>query len=169
MRRESTQCLPRHLPLQLLHPDRERPWQAWLEIITFWIRHGIKIFRVDNPQTKPFPFWKWIIAEVQRDHPEVIFLSAAFSSPKVMKLLAKLGSTQSYTYLTWRNHATRTTGLHAGALLLLVCRSISAPNFFVNTPDILSKFLQTGGEARIPDASGTCRHLVPELRHLQRF
>src|SRR5947199_7794192 len=117
--------------------------QAWLEIITFWIRHGIKTLRVDNPQTKPFPFWKWIIAEVQRDHPEVISLSAAFSSPKVMKLLAKLGSTQSYTYLTWRNHATRTTGLHAGALLLLVCRSLSAPTFFVNTQDILSKSLQT--------------------------
>ena len=92
-------------PLDFDTHDQESLWRALLEVLTFWISHKVKIFRVDNPHTKPFAFWKWLIAEVQRQWPEVIFLSESFTSPNVAKLLAKLGFTQSYTYFTWLNHA----------------------------------------------------------------
>jgi len=72
-------------------------------VLLFWVRQGVRIFRVDNPHTKPFPFWQWVIREVQDRDPEVVFLSEAFTRPKVMYKLAKLGFTQSYTYFTWRN------------------------------------------------------------------
>ena len=77
-------------------------WQEWKRIFEVWIGRGVKIFRVDNPHTKPIPFWAWLIREIQRDHPEVIFLSEAFTKPKMMRQLAKVGFTQSYTYFTWR-------------------------------------------------------------------
>ena len=74
-------------------------------LFLFWIGHGVRTFRVDNPHTKPFAFWEWVIADVQRDHPDVVFLAEAFTRPKRMQALAKLGFTQSYTYFTWRNGA----------------------------------------------------------------
>ena len=77
-------------------------WNALRDVILFWVDQGVKIFRVDNPHTKPFPFWEWLIREVQLRHPDVIFLAEAFTRPKLMKGLAKLGFTQSYTYFTWR-------------------------------------------------------------------
>src|SRR6202030_1648205 len=77
-------------------------WQELLSVVQFWIEQGVRIFRVDNPHTKPFPFWEWLIREVQTVDPNVIFLSEAFTRPKLMKALAKLGFTQSYTYFTWR-------------------------------------------------------------------
>jgi starch synthase (maltosyl-transferring) len=79
-------------------------WDALRDVILFWVDQGVRIFRVDNPHTKPFPFWEWLIADVQARHPDVIFLAEAFTRPKVMKALAKLGFTQSYTYFTWRTH-----------------------------------------------------------------
>jgi starch synthase (maltosyl-transferring) len=78
-------------------------WAELLSVIVFWIDHGVRIFRVDNPHTKPYRFWEWLIGEIHRDHPDVIFLSEAFTRPKVMGYLAKLGFTQSYSYFTWRN------------------------------------------------------------------
>jgi starch synthase (maltosyl-transferring) len=120
-------------------------WNALQDVILFWIGQGVKIFRVDNPHTKPFPFWEWLIQQVQLRHPDVIFLAEAFTRPKLMKGLAKLGFTQSYTYFTWRTqrweleqYLTELTGYPE--------RDFYRPNFFVNTPDILPYHLQ-GGEA----------------------
>src|SRR6185437_7614048 len=78
-------------------------WAELKKVVDFWIEHRIRTFRVDNPHTKPFPFWEWLIAGVKQEHPEVIFLAEAFTRPKVMYRLAKLGFTQSYTYFAWRN------------------------------------------------------------------
>ena len=119
-------------------------WNALRDVILFWVDQGVKIFRVDNPHTKPFRFWEWLIREVQLRHPDVIFLAEAFTRPKLMKGLAKLGFTQSYTYFTWRTerweieqYLTELTGYPE--------RDFYRPNFFVNTPDILPYHLQ-GGE-----------------------
>jgi starch synthase (maltosyl-transferring) len=119
-------------------------WIALQDIVLFWIGHGVKIFRVDNPHTKPFPFWEWLIRDVHRRHPDVVFLSEAFTRPKPMKRLAKLGFTQSYTYFTWRNTKQELTDY----LLELTQREMAEyfrPNFFVNTPDINPLYLQTSG------------------------
>jgi starch synthase (maltosyl-transferring) len=119
-------------------------WLALRDIVLFWIAQGVRIFRVDNPHTKPLPFWEWLIRDVKAQAPEVIFLSEAFTRPKLMKALAKLGFTQSYTYFTWR---TRKDELQAyvGELSRYPERDYYRPNFFVNTPDILPFHLQ-GGE-----------------------
>lgn len=118
-------------------------WNALRDVILFWVDQGVKIFRVDNPHTKPFPFWEWLIHQVQLHHPDVIFLAEAFTRPKLMKGLAKLGFTQSYTYFTWRTqrweleqYLTELTGYPE--------RDFYRPNFFVNTPDILPFHLQSG-------------------------
>ena len=121
-------------------------WNALKDVVLFWVDEGIKIFRVDNPHTKPVAFWQWLIAEVQRDHPDVIFLAEAFTRPKMMRRLAKVGFTQSYTYFTWRNtkaelteYLTELTGSEQAQYY--------RPMFFPNTPDILPRYLQTGGRA----------------------
>lgn len=119
-------------------------WIAQRDIFLFWVEHGVKIFRVDNPHTKAYPFWEWVIAEVQRDHPDVIFLSEAFTRPKVMHRLAKLGFTQSYSYFTWRNAKSDLTE-YMTELTRTVKRHTMRVNFFTNTPDINPVFLQTGG------------------------
>ena len=120
-------------------------WHALRDVVLFWADHGVKIFRVDNPHTKPFPFWEWLISDMQERHPDVIFLSEAFTRPKPMKRLAKLGFTQSYTYFTWRNTKQELTDY-----LLELTQSGMAeyfrPNFFVNTPDINPTYLQTSGK-----------------------
>jgi starch synthase (maltosyl-transferring) len=123
--------------------DSEGLWAALRDVVLFWVEQGVRIFRVDNPHTKPFPFWEWLIREVQTIDPNVIFLSEAFTRPKVMKALAKLGFTQSYTYFTWR------TGKHELQPYLAEItgypeREYFRPNLFVNTPDILPYHLQTG-------------------------
>jgi starch synthase (maltosyl-transferring) len=131
-------------PINFWCDAREALWEACRDVLLFWARHGVRTFRVDNPHTKPFAFWEWAIAEVQREYPDTIFLSEAFTRPKRMQELAKLGFTQSYTYFTWRNSA---------AELTEYLTELSSPsmvdffrgNFFVNTPDILHEFLQTGG------------------------
>jgi starch synthase (maltosyl-transferring) len=121
-------------------------WFALRDVVLFWIDQGVKIFRVDNPHTKPLPFWEWMIGEVRQRFPEVIFLAEAFTRPKMMKKLAKLGFSQSYTYFTWRNTKAELieylTELSQGEP-----RDYYCPNFFANTPDINPKILQTGGRA----------------------
>jgi starch synthase (maltosyl-transferring) len=119
-------------------------WMALREVVRFWVREGVKIFRVDNPHTKPFPFWEWMIREIQREDPEVLFLSEAFTRPKVMKALAKLGFSQSYTYFTWRNTKAELSE-YISELIDYPAREFFRPNFFVTTPDILPVNLQ-GGE-----------------------
>lgn len=119
-------------------------WHALRDILFYWIGHGVKIFRVDNPHTKPFPFWEWVIGEVRGEHPDVIFLSEAFTRPKVMKRLAKAGFTQSYTYYTWRNLDWELEQ-YLTELTQEECRHYMRPNFFANTPDINPLYLQTAG------------------------
>ncbi len=119
-------------------------WHALRDVLFYWIGHGVKIFRVDNPHTKPFPFWEWVIGEVRDEHPDVIFLSEAFTRPKVMKRLAKAGFTQSYTYYTWRNLDWELEQ-YLTELTQEECRHYMRPNFFANTPDINPLYLQTAG------------------------
>ena len=121
-------------------------WEALRDIVLFWIGHGVTAFRVDNPHTKPLPFWHWLIADVRRRHPDVIFLSEAFTHPKMMYRLAKLGFTQSYTYFTWRNTRQELTD-YLRELTTTEVAEFFRPNFFVNTPDINPFYLQSSGRA----------------------
>jgi len=121
-------------------------WAELKSVLDFWIGEGVKIFRVDNPHTKAFPFWEWAIAEVQRAHPDVIFLAEAFTRPKVMHRLAKLGYTQSYTYYAWRNSKQELTEYFT-ELAQGSGREYFRPNVWPNTPDILTEALQIGGRA----------------------
>jgi starch synthase (maltosyl-transferring) len=119
-------------------------WTELADVFRFWIRQGVRIFRVDNPHTKPFAFWSWLIAGIKRDHPEVIFLSEAFTRPKVMYHLAKLGFTQSYTYFAWRNQR-RELEQYFKELTRPPVSEFFRPNLWPNTPDILTAYLQEGG------------------------
>ena len=118
-------------------------WVELKSIIEYWVEQGIRIFRVDNPHTKPFPFWEWAINEVQRVHPDVLFLAEAFTRPKVMHRLAKAGFTQSYTYFTWRNSKRELTEYFT-ELAHGPGREYFRPNVWPNTPDILHETLQSG-------------------------
>lgn len=131
-------------PLNFYNPDWKSLWQEMKEIILFWVEHGVRIFRVDNPHTKPVSFWEWIIGEIQEQYPDVIFLSEAFTWPKMMKTLAKAGFTQSYTYFIWRNTKAELIE-YLTELTQTDMRYYFRGNFFANTPDILPFFLQTGG------------------------
>jgi len=119
-------------------------WDELKSVFTFWIEQGVHIFRVDNPHTKPFPFWEWVITEIKREHPEVLFLSEAFTRPKIMYRLAKLGFSQSYTYFPWRNTKHELT-TYLTELTKTEVREFFRPSQWPNTPDILTEFLQTGG------------------------
>ncbi|HUA00368.1 MAG TPA: alpha-1,4-glucan--maltose-1-phosphate maltosyltransferase [Candidatus Aquilonibacter sp.] len=119
-------------------------WTELKDVILFWIGHGVRIFRVDNPHTKPFSFWEWVIAEVKRDHPDVLFLAEAFTRPKVMYELAKRGFSQSYTYFTWRNTKWELQEYFTELTQTEVCEYFR-PNLWPNTPDILGEYLQLGG------------------------
>ena len=119
-------------------------WYALRDIVLFWCGKGVKIFRVDNPHTKPVPFWEWMIREVQDRYPDAVFLAEAFTRPKMMKRLAKAGFTQSYSYFTWRNTKWELTQ-YLTELTKTECRHYMRPNFFANTPDINPLFLQTSG------------------------
>jgi starch synthase (maltosyl-transferring) len=126
------------------NPDREGLWAELRDTILFWVEEGVRTFRVDNPHTKPLPFWEWLIREVKARCPEAIFLSEAFTRPKMMRALAKAGFTQSYTYFTWRNTKWELTE-YITELLSYPAKEYFRPNFFTNTPDILPVFLQEGG------------------------
>jgi starch synthase (maltosyl-transferring) len=116
---------------------------ALRDVLLFWIGHGVRIFRVDNPHTKPIWFWEWLIADIQRLHPEVVFLAEAFTRQKVMHALAQVGFSQSYTYFTWRDTKADLTE-YVTELSTPPVRDFFRPNFFANTPDILPRILQTG-------------------------
>jgi starch synthase (maltosyl-transferring) len=119
-------------------------WEELKSVVELWIAQGVRIFRVDNPHTKPFPFWDWLIAEVKRARPDVIFLAEAFTRPKVMYRLAKGGFTQSYTYFSWRNTKWELTE-YFRELTTPPARDFFRPNLWPNTPDILTEHLQFGG------------------------
>ena len=119
-------------------------WDELLSIVLFWIDQGVDVFRVDNPHTKPFPFWEWLIREVKRQHPDVILLAEAFTRPKVMYRLAKVGFSQSYTYFAWRNTASELVQYFT-ELSQPPIREYFRPNLWPNTPDILTEYLQNGG------------------------
>jgi starch synthase (maltosyl-transferring) len=132
--------------------DWQGLWTALRDVVLHWVAHGVKVFRVDNPHTKPLPFWEWLIAEVRSVEPEVVFLSEAFTRPPMMAALAKAGFSQSYTYFTWKNTKTELTE-YLTQLTRSALPEFFRPNFFVNTPDILHEYLQRGGrpafEARL--------------------
>jgi starch synthase (maltosyl-transferring) len=131
-------------PVNFYLDDPAPLWAEMKRLIEFWVSHGVKTFRVDNPHTKPVVFWEWLIREIQREHPEVVFLAEAFTRPKMMKVLAKVGFTQSYTYFTWRNEKQE---------LAEYLQEITSPpvaeyfrgNLWPNTPDILHATLVRGG------------------------
>jgi len=131
--------------------DREGLWEALRDVVWFWVDHGVRVFRVDNPHTKPLPFWEWLIAQIRETRPDVIFLAEAFTRPAMMRALARAGFNQSYTYFTWRT----TREELESYITELATESVDyfRPNFFANTPDILHEYLQTGGrpafEARL--------------------
>ena len=131
-------------PINFASPAWESLWNALLGVVRFWIDQGVRTFRVDNPHTKPLDFWAWLIREVQDRDPDVVFLSEAFTRPKVMRALAKAGFTQSYTYFTWRNFKEELTE-YLEELTGSEMAEYFRGNFFVNTPDILPEVLQRGG------------------------
>jgi len=130
-------------PLDFEGPRWRELWDELASVVFFWIEHGITIFRVDNPHTKPFAFWEWMIREVRARHPEVVFLSEAFTRPSIMKYLAKAGFSQSYTYFTWRN-TSQEIATYFQELGHPPVSEYMRGNLFTNTPDILPEFLQTG-------------------------
>jgi starch synthase (maltosyl-transferring) len=127
-----------------LGPGRTTLWPALLEVVLFWAEQGVRIFRVDNPHTKPLPFWEWMLREARERDPGLIFLSEAFTRPKLMRALAKVGFSQSYTYFTWRNHKHELTE-YFEELRRPEWANAMRPNLWPNTPDILPEFLQRGG------------------------
>jgi starch synthase (maltosyl-transferring) len=131
-------------PIHFETDGRQELFMELKSVVLFWIEQGIRIFRVDNPHTKPFVFWEWLIREIKKDYGEVIFLSEAFTRPKVMYRLAKLGFSQSYTYFAWRNTKGEITR-YFQELTGKEIREFFRPNLWPNTPDILTEFLQTGG------------------------
>lgn len=135
------------LPIYWESKDFKNLWKECLDILFYWINLGIKVFRVDNPHTKPFYFWHWIITEIKKKHPDVLFLAEAFTRPKVMQQLAKQGYTQSYTYFTWRNNK-RELIEYMEELTNSDQREYMRPNFWPNTPDINPFHLQGANESK---------------------
>ena len=131
-------------PLDFDTTDREGLWNGLLGVVGHWIGEGVRIFRVDNPHTKPFAFWEWLLAEVRREHPDVIFLAEAFTRPRVLEQLAKLGFSQSYNYFAWRNAAWELREYFT-ELTTTEVHEYLRPNVWPNTPDILTEYLQHGG------------------------
>ena len=119
-------------------------WEALLDVVLTWTERGVRVFRVDNPHTKPLPFWEWLIREVRKRHPDTIFLAEAFTRPVPMRALAKAGFSQSYSYFTWKNTRAELTEF---VELMADWSDCVRPNLFTNTPDILHDYLQTGGPA----------------------
>lgn len=131
-------------PFDFESEDWQALWRELKNVIGFWIAHGVQIFRVDNPHTKPFRFWTWALAELRGAHPEAIFLAEAFTRPKVLQYLAKAGFSQSYSYFTWRNTKAELTEYFTELTRTDVAEYLR-PNLFTNTPDILHEYLQRGG------------------------
>jgi starch synthase (maltosyl-transferring) len=140
--------------------DREALWQACKAILDYWIDQGVKIFRVDNPHTKPMAFWEWVIPAVQRDHPDVLFLAEAFTRPKVMAKLAEVGFSQSYTYFTWRDTKQELTE-YGTEVTSADTAEYMRPNFWPNTPDILAGPLREGPPSAFRMRAVLAATLVP--------
>ncbi len=134
------------LPINFENDDWKNLWQELKSVFDFWIDKGVHIFRVDNPHTKSFRFWHWCITEIKKEHPDIIFLAEAFTRPRVMEQLAKIGFNQSYTYFTWRNTRWEFEQ-YLTELTKTEMREYYRPNFWPNTPDILPASLQNKGEA----------------------
>ena len=132
------------VPFDFESADWHALWMELKEVVLFWVNQGVRIFRVDNPHTKPFSFWEWLIQEVKEKDPDVLFLAEAFTRPHVMYRLAKIGFSQSYTYFTWRNNKQELTDYFNELTHTEVCEYFR-PNLWPNTPDILPEFLQSGG------------------------
>jgi starch synthase (maltosyl-transferring) len=133
-------------PFEFESPYWRSLWQELKSIVEFWIEQGVRIFRVDNPHTKPFDFWEWMIRDLKKKNPDLIFLAEAFTRPNIMYRLAKLGFTQSYTYFTWRNSKRELTE-YLTELNQTEVREFFRPNLWPNTPDILHEYLQHGGRS----------------------
>jgi starch synthase (maltosyl-transferring) len=131
-------------PIDFETEDWQALWQELKSVVQFWIDQGVRIFRVDNPHTKSFRFWEWMITDIRTSHPDVLFLSEAFTRPKVRYRLAKLGFSQSYTYFAWRNTKHELTQ-YLTELTQTEVREYFRPNLWPNTPDILTEYLQFGG------------------------
>ena len=142
-------------------------WEALRDVLLTWLRIGVRVFRVDNPHTKPLAFWEWLIAEIRSEYPEVVFLAEAFTRRPMMQALAKAGFNQSYTYFTWKQARWELTE-YVSELAMSEEREYFRPNFFVNTPDILTEELQTRWPAEVPVPAGPGRHAVALLRDLLR-
>ncbi len=140
------------LPIYWETADYKNLWQECLDTLLYWIDCGIRVFRVDNPHTKPYYFWNWVISEVKKQHPDILFLAEAFTKPKIMQQLAKQGYTQSYTYFTWRESKHELME-YVNELTKTNQREFMRPNFWPNTPDINPFHLQG----------------APESRYLQRY
>jgi starch synthase (maltosyl-transferring) len=134
------------IPFNFETKEWESLWQELKSIVEFWMQQGVKIFRVDNPHTKSVYFWEWLISEIKKKDPDVLFLAEAFTTPKMMYHLAKIGFTQSYTYFTWRNSKAGMTD-YIEELTKTELKEYFRPNFWPNTPDILPFHLQTGKES----------------------
>ncbi len=147
-------------PFDFETEDWQALWLALGSVVRFWIDHGVRIFRVDNPHTKAFGFWEWLIDDVKSSHPDVLFLAEAFTRPKVMYRLAKLGFSQSYTYFTWRNDKAGLTE-YLEEISRPPVSDFFRPNFFTNTPDILHAYLQEGGRAAFEARVTLAATLVP--------
>ncbi|MFN8888129.1 MAG: alpha-1,4-glucan--maltose-1-phosphate maltosyltransferase [Cyclobacteriaceae bacterium] len=132
-------------PFNFESDDWKNLWEELKSVFIFWIEHGVTVFRVDNPHTKPIPFWGWVITEVHKQYPDIIFLSEAFTRPRIMASLAKVGFTQSYTYFTWRVSKQELVE-YMNDLINGPSRNYFRPNFWPNTPDILPYHLQNQGE-----------------------
>ncbi len=135
------------LPIDFESADWQNLWIELKSIFLFWIDKGVKIFRVDNPHTKAFPFWEWAIASIRQEHPDAVFLAEAFTRPKLMARLAKVGYSQSYSYFTWRHTKEEIEG-YMLELTSLPLKQFMRPNFWPNTPDILPEELQVDGRVR---------------------
>jgi starch synthase (maltosyl-transferring) len=133
-------------PLDFGSTEWQPLWTELKSVFIFWIEQGVRIFRVDNPHTKPFSFWEWVIGEIKDQYPDVLFLAEAFTRPAVMSRLAKLGFSQSYTYFAWRNSKPEITEYFSN-LTQTEVREYLRPNLWPNTPDILPELLQVGGRA----------------------
>ena len=133
-------------PLDFETPQWRELWDELKRVVVFWVAQGVRIFRVDNPHTKALAFWEWLIAEIKSEHADVLFLAEAFTRPKLMYRLAKIGFSQSYTYFTWRDTKPELAN-YFRELQESGVREFFRPNLWPNTPDILPEFLQTGGRA----------------------
>ena len=134
-------------PFDFESDDWTGMWEELKSVFVYWVAQGVTVFRVDNPHTKAFPFWEWVIAEVKRDHPEVLFFAEAFTRPKIMYRLAKLGFSQSYTVLPVAQTGKGRSPAYLSELAQTPVREFFRPNQWPNTPDILTEYLQIGGRA----------------------